>query len=264
MGCAVAARCNDSGMKVAADDLDGLLHATAAAHRRMLASASRMTDDDCRGPSLLPGWSRGHVLTHWARNADGQSRMLLAAMRGEIAAQYPGGDAQRERDIGAGAARPARLILSDARTAIDKIEDVWRRMPADAWLRPTAARTGTRPAWISVWARWRESEIHHVDLDAGYAHGQWPAEFVDLLLPRVVPTLATRLDGEIAVQVEIIDRDRPVTAAAANAAGDLVIVRGPASAVLCWLLGRASAAAGDLEVTRSGQAWQLPRLRAWA
>jgi hypothetical protein len=33
---------------------------------------------------------------------------------------------------------------------------------------------------------------------------------------------------------------------------------------LCWLLGRASAAAGDLEVTRSGQTWQLPRLRAWA
>jgi maleylpyruvate isomerase len=251
-------------MEVAADDLGGLLHAAAAAHRRMQVSASRMTDDDCRGPSLLPGWSRGHVLTHWARNADGQSRMLLAAMQGEIAAQYPGGDAQRERDIEAGAARPARLIHSDVRTAIDRIEGVWRRMPADAWSRPTAARIGSRPAWMSVWARWRESEVHHIDLDAGYAHGHWPAEFVDLLLPRVMPTLATRLDGEITVRIETIDRDPLVTATAANAAEDLVIVRGPASAVLCWLLGRASAAAGDLEVTRSGQAWQLPRLRAWA
>ncbi len=76
--------------------------------------------------------------------------------------------------------------------------------------------------------------------------------------------LATRLDGEITVQVETIDHDLPVTAIPVNAAKDLVIVRGPASAVLCWLLGRASAAAGDLEVTRSGQPWQLPRLRAWA
>jgi hypothetical protein len=135
-------------------------------------------------------------------------------------------------------------------TAIDRLEDVWRRMPSDAWSRPTAARIGSRPAWMSVWARWRESEIHHVDLVAGYAHGHWPAEFVDLLLPRVMPTLATRLDGEITVQAETIDRDRPVTMTAANTAGDLVIVRGPASAVLCWLLGRASAAAGDLEVTR--------------
>jgi maleylpyruvate isomerase len=182
-------------MELAADDLGGLLRATAASRRRMQASASRVTDDDCRGPSLLPGWTRGHVLTHWARNADGQSRMLLAAMRGEIAVQYPGGDAQRERDIEAEAARPARLILADVSAAIDQIEDVWRRMPADAWLRPTAARIGQRPAWMSVWARWRETEIHHVDLDAGYAHGHWPAEFVDLLLPRVLPTLATRLDG---------------------------------------------------------------------
>lgn len=251
-------------MRVAADDLGDLLHAATAAHRRMQASASRMTDDDCRGPSLLPGWTRGHVLTHWARNADGQSRMLLAAMQGEIAPQYPGGDTQRESDIEAGAARPARLILSDVRTAIDRIEDVWRRMPADAWSRPTAARIGQRSAWMSVWARWRESEIHHLDLVAGYAHGHWPAEFVDLLLPRVLPTLATRLDGQIAVQAETSDRDPPVRATTANATEDLVIVRGPASAVLCWLLGRASAAADDLGVTRFGQAWQLPRLRAWA
>jgi maleylpyruvate isomerase len=251
-------------MEPTADDLDGLLRATAASHQRMQESASRMTDDDCRRPSLLPGWTRGHVLTHWARNADGQSVMLLAAMRGEIAAQYPGGDAQRESDIEAGASRPARLILTDVRTAIDQIENVWRQMPAEAWLRPTAARIGQRPAWMSVWARWRETEIHHVDLDAAYTHRHWPAEFVDLLLPRVLPTLVTRLDGQIAVQVEAIDRDPAVKATTANVTEDLVIVRGPASAALGWLLGRASAAAGDLEVTRSGHSWQLPRLRAWA
>jgi maleylpyruvate isomerase len=251
-------------MELTADDLGPLLRAAATAHRRMQTSASRMTDDDCRGPSLLPGWTRGHVLTHWARNADGQSRMLLAAMHGEIAAQYPGGDAQRDSDIETGAARPAHLILSDVRTAIDQIEDLWHRMPADAWSRPTAARTGQRPAWMSVWARWRETEIHHVDLDAGYGHGHWPAEFVDLLLSRVLPTLATRLDEQIALHVETTDRNPPARATAANATEDLVIVRGPASAVLCWLLGRASAATADLEVTRSGQAWQLPRLKAWA
>jgi hypothetical protein len=49
-------------------------------------------------------------MAHWARNVGGQSRMLLAAMRGEVARQYPGGDAQRGGAIEAGAARPARLI----------------------------------------------------------------------------------------------------------------------------------------------------------
>jgi maleylpyruvate isomerase len=251
-------------MEVKADDLGGLLRAATAAHRRMEASASRVTDDGCRGPSLLPGWSRGHVLTHWARNAEGQSRMLLAAMRGEIAEQYPGGDGRREGDIEAGAARPARLILSDVRTAIGQIEDVWRRMPPDAWSRPTAARIGPRPAWMSVWARWRETEIHHADLNSGYAHGDWPAEFVDLMLPRVMPTLAARMTEEITVQVEITDRDQPTTATTASTTGEPVTVRGPASAILCWLLGRASAAAADLEVTRCGQPRRLPRLRAWA
>jgi maleylpyruvate isomerase len=58
-----------------------------------------MTDEDCRAPSLLPGWSRGRVLAHWARNADGQTRMLQAAMHGEVAAQYPGGDPQRAAEM---------------------------------------------------------------------------------------------------------------------------------------------------------------------
>jgi maleylpyruvate isomerase len=46
---------------------------------------------------------------------------------------------------------------------------------------------------MSVWARWRQTEIHHVDLDAGYTHSLWPAEFAGLMLPRVLPTLAPRL-----------------------------------------------------------------------
>ncbi len=204
------------------------------------------------------------MLTHWARNADGQSRMLLAAMHGEIAEQYPGGDERSESEIEAGAARTARLILSDVRTAIDQVEDVWRRMPPDAWSRPTAARTGPRPAWMSVWARWRETEIHHVDLNIGYTHGHWPAEFVDLMLPRVIPTLATRLTEEITVQVETVDRDPPTTATTTSATGGPVIVRGSASAILCWLLGRTCATEEDLDVTRCGQPGRLPRLRAWA
>jgi hypothetical protein len=93
-------------MEVGASNLGELLREAVGAHRRMWGSAGQMADADCRGPSLLPGWSRGHVLAHWARNADGQSRMLLAAMYGEIAGQYPGGDAQRDREINA-VRRPA-------------------------------------------------------------------------------------------------------------------------------------------------------------
>jgi maleylpyruvate isomerase len=214
-------------MELADGWVDELVQAAVGAHRRMWESATRLTDAGCRGPSLLPGWSRGHVLAHWARNADGQSRMLAAAARGKVAAQYPGGDAQREVEIENGAARPARQILDDAHAAVTRVEDVWWRMPPEAWLRPTVARSGTRPAWMSVWARWRETEIHHVDLDAGYTPGQWPAEFTGLLLPRVLPTLQARLADQITVQAEATDGDLAATASAAGAASDPVLAARP-------------------------------------
>src|SRR5215472_17296509 len=43
---------------------------------RLLASAATLTDAAAREPSLLPGWTRGHVLTHVARNADGLGNLL--------------------------------------------------------------------------------------------------------------------------------------------------------------------------------------------
>ena len=38
---------------------------------RLLATAGALTGAQVAGPSRLPGWTRGHVLTHLARNADG-------------------------------------------------------------------------------------------------------------------------------------------------------------------------------------------------
>ena len=70
---------------------------------RLVRTADAVTDDEAAAPSLLPDWSRGHVLTHIARNADGLTLMVEAANRGEVGSQYPGGLAQRNADIEAGA-----------------------------------------------------------------------------------------------------------------------------------------------------------------
>src|ERR1022692_5071277 len=47
-----------------------------AATDRLLAAADLLTDPGVREPSLLPGWTRGHVLSHPARNADGLGNLL--------------------------------------------------------------------------------------------------------------------------------------------------------------------------------------------
>ena len=44
---------------------------TADATARYLEALTTLSEPDVRAPSLLPGWSRGHVITHVARNADG-------------------------------------------------------------------------------------------------------------------------------------------------------------------------------------------------
>lgn len=224
------------GVDLGADDLGKLIAGASAAHRRMWEAIRSMTDADCSAPSLLPGWSRAHVLTHWARNADGQHRMLAAAMRDEVADQYPGGETQRSAEIQDGCSRAADAILADARAAMERVEEMWHSMPTDAWSRPTLARAGRRPAWMSVLARWRETDIHHLDLDLGYTHRHLPIELVDLLLPKLLPDLACRLPESTAVQVRITDRASAVTRTA-ESDGSPIVVSGPASASRagCWV-----------------------------
>ncbi|MDT4974596.1 MAG: maleylpyruvate isomerase, partial [Pseudonocardiales bacterium] len=77
--------------------------------------AERWTDDEVRAPSLLPGWTRGHVLAHLARNADGISRTLSGALRGERVPRYPGGPAGRAADIEAGSTRGFVELAADVR-----------------------------------------------------------------------------------------------------------------------------------------------------
>ena len=76
-----------------------------AAQATLLAAIADLTDEVARGPSRLPGWSVGHVLTHLARNADSVVWRLEGAALGELRDQYPGGLEQR-----AGTLRPAPAV----------------------------------------------------------------------------------------------------------------------------------------------------------
>lgn len=116
------------------NDLERDIAGALAAHRRLDADLAELTDADVRAPSLLPGWTRGHVLAHLARNADSHERMLLAAALGEVAAQYPGGRDQRAGEIEAGAGRPAAELVAQACTTDATVEVAWAAMPEDGWL----------------------------------------------------------------------------------------------------------------------------------
>jgi maleylpyruvate isomerase len=105
-----------------------------AATGQVLATAARFTDEDVRAPSLLPDWTRGHVLTHLARNADGGRRLLSWARTGMETPEYPSA-AARAAEIEAGAGRCAAELEADLGESADLFAEEYRRMPAEAWTR---------------------------------------------------------------------------------------------------------------------------------
>lgn len=157
----------------------------ARAHAAIAATIDGLTDDVARGPSLLPGWTVGHVLTHVARNADSVVRRLQGAAAGEVVDQYPGGAAGREREIEDGAGRPAAELVADVLRSNAAVQAALATFPADAWERLTRSVGGGEvPVRAVVFSRWREVEVHTVDLGRGYRPADWPGDLVAAWLPR--------------------------------------------------------------------------------
>lgn len=212
------------------------------------------SDGDVRTPSLLPGWTRGHVLAHIARNADGITRTLTGALRGERLARYPGGREGRNADIEAGAGRSLVEQIADVRESAARLDGAFSAVAgAGGWALPTE----DRPAGEYITARWTEVEVHRVDLGGSYDAERWPSAFVGRLLPEVVTGAAPRAHAALRVRVsasgsvtDLAGREWDV-----DGPGEPTEVAGPDWALLAWLLGRPVAAKGALSA--------LPDLSRW-
>lgn len=213
--------------------------------------AEQWSDDDVRAPSLLPGWSRAHVLSHVARNADGIGATLGGALRGEVVRRYPEGPEGRNRDIETGASRNVTELLADLRESAERLDRVLAAVAdAGAWDAPTEFDL---PAAHWITARWREVEIHRVDLAGRYRAADWPAAFVALELPQAVDGLAER--AATALHIEVTDSPSLAGRTWAVGDGEPTTVAGPDWALLAWALGRPAAAAGALT--------EMPDLAVW-
>lgn len=231
------------------------------AHLRTTTSAlvlgielERWTDDDVRQPSLLPNWTRAHVLTHLARNADSISRTVSGALRGELVVRYPDGDTGRNADIEAGAGRGVTELIADVRESAERLDRLFGAVAdADGWTLPTPER----PVGRYTWTRWREVEVHRVDLAGGYGPSDWPPAFVSYLVPKVIAQLSERIDAPTRIEVTesgSVTTDLPGSHWTVGE-GDPVAVAGPDWAIAAWLIGRPEAAAGALTAA--------PPLREW-
>ncbi|MER7418245.1 maleylpyruvate isomerase family mycothiol-dependent enzyme [Micromonospora peucetia] len=222
-----------------------------AATDRLLRTAATFDDTGLAAASLLPDWSRGHVLAHLARNADGFVNLLTAARTGEPIPMYASATA-RDADIEAGAARPPAAHLDDLRRSAGRFAEAVAAMPVEAWAATVQTRRGPWPAAMLVWGRLREIEVHHVDLDAGYRPNDWSEAFGHRLLHEVaadlagrsdVPPMVLRFDGS---RHELVVGDRTVAPSLTGAGRELA----------AWLIGRSPGTV--LTVTPDGPLPQPP------
>jgi maleylpyruvate isomerase len=209
---------------------------------RYLRTLDGLTPERLAEPSPLPGWSRAHVAAHLALHALGTTRALTGLARGERLPVYDSVE-KRAEDIEATAALPAdelRELSFDAcdrwKSAIEAVEDwdgVMERTPG----------TGPFTAAECVHMRWREVEIHHADLDAGYGPADWPDAFTTYLLGVLVADRGREHD------LTLRTPDRELVLGSGGP-----VVEGAAADLAWWLLGRGGGA---------GLAGEVPTLGPW-
>ena len=121
--------------------------------------------------------------------------------------QYIGGYAGRASEIDKGAGRPALELVEDVKASGESLRAAWSRLPVEAWSREVSDVAG-RVHLLGVMParRWRELEIHLVDLNVGPSSDDWPEEFVQENLPVLRSTLGTRWPGDVALP-ELSERD---------------------------------------------------------
>ncbi|WP_054816911.1 maleylpyruvate isomerase family mycothiol-dependent enzyme [Nocardia arizonensis] len=230
-----------------------LIDQVAEATTRLLDTVASLSNDDLLAASLLPGWTRGHVLAHIARNADSLVNLLLWAHTGVETPQYAS-QFIRDHDIEAGSTRPVAEQLVDIESSATRWSALAHKLPATAWSALVRTRAGREiPAYDIPWMRLQEVEIHHVDLGCSYTPADWPEPFLTRLLPGVTADLsaAQSRDATTSFAVEATDTGFKATIGATDPTST---VTGPAPALAAWLLGRSPGT--DLPTS-------LPPLPAW-
>jgi maleylpyruvate isomerase len=172
---------------------DDDIAACRTSHRVLVAALAPLSDDDLRSPSLLPGYSRGHVVAHLTNKTKAHVWLFGGPSAGEIRRLHPDGyDA--DLAAGAGAGRSAVELRSDLKHWFEQLDAAWQSLDEALWDRQGIMTAGPRTMAEIVAHHLRNVEVHHVDLDIGYRPSDWPPHFVDNELAKRLRALPDRAD----------------------------------------------------------------------
>ncbi len=227
----------------AAEQLDRLRRLVTVATQRLLGDTISVSDDDWRAPSRLPEWSRGHVASHIARQADALCRLASWARTGQRQDMYASPE-QRSMEIEEGSRRSGLDLQIDLDTSAERLWEAWELLEVDgAWDAIVEMRGGLQvPARLLPLARLLEVAIHHVDLDIGYEISDIDPQTAEWLLE----WCSFRLRGRVEFpKLEL--RSYSGFSITVGSAGDPIPISGSSPNLLGWLMNRvdASAVHGD-------------------
>jgi maleylpyruvate isomerase len=216
--------------------LAAIEHATEA----MLNTVESLDELSVRQPSLLDGWSRAHVITHLARNADGCTNLLIWARTGIEHPMYASGD-DRDDAIEEGAVHSHRLLMEDLAAASERFANSARALPVPAWAAELYDAAGDpMPAHHTLRIRLLEVWVHTVDLDCDLDFADIPATHAEQLLEDVAQFFGGRPDvPALSLEVDFGTHRRNWELRGTTEPSSRV--SGAPGPMLGWLLGRTDA-----------------------
>lgn len=199
-------------------------------------------------PSLLPGWSRGHVVAHVVLNAEGFIEVAQALNAAQPALMYPAGAEARDSAIDDLARAPIEQLLLRLDSANTQFLQWWDPEPPTG---PAATAEG-HPTFASTTVlqrRIRELQVHLVDLNLdGFGIEDWTNSFVNADLELQWPTVAHRTSQP----VRVVDERGTEWSTGANSSG-LQLLQVERRRLLGWVLDRCA-----IETLPALEAWSNP------
>ncbi|MGW2768014.1 maleylpyruvate isomerase N-terminal domain-containing protein [Streptomyces sp. NPDC001275] len=176
----------------------------------MLDAVAGLGEAGFSAPSVLPEWTRGHLVAHVAANADALCNLVHWAATGEETPMYASAE-ERAAGIAKGPTLSADELRSWLTGSAHRLAEGLDGLTDEQWQHQVVTAQGrTVPATELPWMRAREVCVHAVDLGTG------------------VVTFADLPKGFLTVLVAEISAKRGLTE----------LPDGPLPEVAAWLAGR--------------------------
>lgn len=221
------------------------------ATQALLGDTIAIPDQAWQEPSLLPGWTRAHVATHLARNADGLRRVVEGLLTGHPQHMYASPQ-ERDEQLELGSRRGALDLQIDLDTSAGQLNQALNQLEVEpiAWRGEVELSAGRHvPLTGLPLARLAEVVLHHIDLDCGFGPGDVEPDIARWLLEWACANIADRADFP-AMELQ---GDSGHRARLGRDDQQPVLVQGRDADLFCWLTGR-----GGPEALAGAEGLELP------